>query len=390
MMFVASALAAAPELAVGGLVGQHAPQELGGTDTGLHLAGLVRGRWTEVWGAELTIGANPHGPVGDLSLVHFLGEPSADLVPHVALGVGIQGDRRGFATVGGGFDIALVPWLELRAEGRFELDIVGETALLFAFAPVVHTRRAYDADGDGVPDRSDTCIHVPEDRDGHADVDGCPDPDNDADGIADTTDRCADLPEDLDGNLDKDGCPDPDDDEDGVVDGADGCPDTPEDLDQFEDLDGCPDVDNDRDFVRDEQDRCPDAQEDGDEFDDDDGCPDPDNDGDGFADRWDDAPLAPETYNRWRDDDGVPDAVPPVVVSVLGPVRVSHLGVPDPARLELLAKVLASFPAARVDLVGPEAVGIAARDALLAGGAAAEQLQLVVSDIEFDVRLSGP
>jgi hypothetical protein len=86
----------------------------------------------------------------------------------------------------------------------------------------------------------------------------------------------------------------------------------------------------------------------------------------------------------------VPDAVPPVVVSVLGPVRVSHLGVPDPARLELLAKVLASFPAARVDLVGPEAVGIAARDALLAGGAAAEQLQLVVSDIEFDVRLSGP
>lgn len=35
---------------------------------------------------------------------------------------------------------------------------------------------AGDADGDGIPDNIDKCPNDPEDKDGHQDEDGCPDP----------------------------------------------------------------------------------------------------------------------------------------------------------------------------------------------------------------------
>ena len=48
---------------------------------------------------------------------------------------------------------------------------------------------AGDKDGDGVPNKTDTCRDEPEDIDGFQDEDGCPDPDNDEDGIEDVDDN---------------------------------------------------------------------------------------------------------------------------------------------------------------------------------------------------------
>ncbi len=45
-----------------------------------------------------------------------------------------------------------------------------------------------DHDGDGIDNRFDRCVDLPEDRDGYRDDDGCPDGDNDGDGIADEKD----------------------------------------------------------------------------------------------------------------------------------------------------------------------------------------------------------
>jgi hypothetical protein len=104
------------------------------------------------------------------------------------------------------------------------------------------SERSFDQDGDGVPDFRDRCLEVPEDRDGWADHDGCPEPDNDGDGIPDGEDGAPDEAEDFDGWADVDGIPDPDNDRDGVPDEKDGCPNRPEDRDGIEDEDGCPEA----------------------------------------------------------------------------------------------------------------------------------------------------
>ncbi len=103
-------------------------------------------------------------------------------------------------------------------------------------------RSGMDRDGDGIPDNSDACPDAPEDFDGFADTDGCPDPDNDGDGVLDVNDDCPNQAEDFDGFQDADGCPDPDNDGDGVLDVNDNCPDAAEVFNNFEDTDGCPDT----------------------------------------------------------------------------------------------------------------------------------------------------
>ena len=61
-------------------------------------------------------------------------------------------------------------------------------------------------------------------------------------------DACPDKPEDFDGNADRDGCPeDQDTDGDGILDSVDRCPKEREDFDGVEDADGCPDLTRDRD-----------------------------------------------------------------------------------------------------------------------------------------------
>jgi outer membrane protein OmpA-like peptidoglycan-associated protein/opacity protein-like surface antigen len=131
------------------------------------------------------------------------------------------------------------------------------TALVEAFLGLTVYFGSADSDGDGIANNKDACPDDPEDFDGYADTDGCPDPDNDGDGILDAADDCPDEAEDVDGFQDADGCPDPDNDGDGIADAADRCPDEAEDVDGFQDADGCPDPDNDGDGVPDAADSCP-------------------------------------------------------------------------------------------------------------------------------------
>jgi outer membrane protein OmpA-like peptidoglycan-associated protein len=169
------------------------------------------------------------------------------------------------------------------------------------FAP----RTAPDRDGDGIPDRKDTCVKEPETKNGFQDEDGCPDVDDaDKDGIRDSDDKCVDVAEDKDGFEDEDGCPDLDHDKDGLNNDADKCPDQAEDKDGFEDADGCPDLDNDGDGVADTADKCADVAEDKDGFEDTDGCVDADNDNDGVLDAADKCPVEAGV----KENRGCPDA----------------------------------------------------------------------------------
>lgn len=169
-----------------------------------------------------------------------------------------------------------------------------------------------DRDGDGIPNKFDQCINIPEDHDGWQDEDGCPEDDNDADGILDVSDSCPNDPEDYDDFQDADGCPDDDNDQDRILDVHDSCPNDPEDIDDWEDLDGCPEPDNDQDGILDINDACPNAAETFNGYDDDDGCPDEkphvDTDGDGYVDEADGCPFDPEDFDGWQDEDGCPDA----------------------------------------------------------------------------------
>ena len=217
-----------------------------------------------------------------------------------------------------------------------------------------------DNDDDGVSNEKDQCLNQPEDKDGHEDLDGCPDADNDGDGLPDDVDRCPMAQEDIDTVEDDDGCPDPDDDQDGIPDvddrcrdvfgdkehqgcpipdrDADGVPDhndrCPDDKGPKERL-GCPIEDRDRDSIEDSQDSCPDqfvgsttqGCPDGDQdgvADRDDRCPsDPgvvdlrgckDQDSDGIADPDDQCPTEAETINGIKDADGCPDKGKELVV----------------------------------------------------------------------------
>ena len=80
-----------------------------------------------------------------------------------------------------------------------------------------------DRDGDGIPDDVDQCPDEPEDFDGFADEDGCPDPDNDQDGVPDGEDECPNEA----GPASNKGCPILDTDGDGVLDEDDLCPNEP-------------------------------------------------------------------------------------------------------------------------------------------------------------------
>ena len=149
-------------------------------------------------------------------------------------------------------------------------------------------------------------------RSAHVMATECVPKDTDGDGIVDKEDACPEEPEDLDGIADEDGCPEGtgDLDGDGLTDEEDGCPTEAEDADGFEDEDGCPDPDNDADGISDLTDESPLSPEDFDDFEDENGCPHPDNDGDSIADEDDECPLEPENLNEYFDDDGCPDQKP--------------------------------------------------------------------------------
>lgn len=118
-----------------------------------------------------------------------------------------------------------------------------------------------DRDFDGIKDVVDKCPDKPEDKNGWQDDDGCPDGgppasvlcadgkppakgdtkcDVDHDGRPDDVDVCPLVPEDLDGIADDDGCPEKDADEDGLADAVDKCPLEAETINGKDDDDGCP------------------------------------------------------------------------------------------------------------------------------------------------------
>jgi hypothetical protein len=68
--------------------------------------------------------------------------------------------------------------------------------------------RKHDQDGDGVPDTIDECVHLPEDKDGFQDGDGCADDDNDGDLIVDEDDLCPQVAAEPGKDDDEDGCTD--------------------------------------------------------------------------------------------------------------------------------------------------------------------------------------
>jgi len=164
---------------------------------------------------------------------------------------------------------------------------------------------ARDSDGDKIIDKYDKCPHIPEDKNGIEDSDGCPDEDKDKDGVPDYKDKCPGTPPD--NTVDKNGCEDEskiDKDKDGIPDSRDKCIDEAEDKDGFEDGDGCPDIDNDGDKILDKNDKCPDHPEDMDGYEDEDGCPELDNDQDGVLDNKDKCANTPKGFKV--DDSGCP------------------------------------------------------------------------------------
>jgi outer membrane protein OmpA-like peptidoglycan-associated protein len=171
----------------------------------------------------------------------------ARVAGEVGLGYGIG--------LGGGFALApSVRYLQViqpadilsSADARVLVLGVEFSAFDRAWAAPAHkappkARRTDDRDADGIEDDQDRCPDAAEDMDGHADADGCPDPDNDGDGLPDERDSCPDAAEDRDGFEDDDGCPDPDNDHDGFPDAADQCPEEAEIVNGNRDDDGCPD-----------------------------------------------------------------------------------------------------------------------------------------------------
>lgn len=178
-----------------------------------------------------------------------------------------------------------------------------------AILGVMYVSEGADQDADGVLDEDDQCISQPEDEDGIADEDGCPEEDHDRDKIPDQADKCPLEPETVNGLNDEDGCPDSrgDKDKDGIPDDSDQCPNEPGTM-RVGKARGCPDTD--KDGVADNADQCKNEAEDTDGFMDTDGCPDPDNDGDGVPDTADECSDAPEIMNGFQDQDGCPDEPP--------------------------------------------------------------------------------
>jgi hypothetical protein len=218
---------------------------------------------------------------------------------------------------------------------------VGVPAVRFVVG-VGWSPRAHDRDHDGVPDDTDECPDLAEDRDHIQDEDGCPEDDADGDGILDEQDACPLVPGVWWNDPRKNGCPAPDTDGDGVPDPVDACPAIKGARSDDPKKNGCPSSvqDRDGDGVPDDADKCPDVPEDKDGHDDFDGCPDPDDDGDGIPDAEDACPREkgapsteperngcpgadrdgdtldnevdacpdqPEVFNGVKDEDGCPD-----------------------------------------------------------------------------------
>jgi len=223
-------------------------------------------------------------------------------------------DLSGFGVgLGGGAMVQLSPWWDIRLQGRYNLDSIGEEGIVqddtfYLWDVGIGFRYKFgadpnDSDGDGVPDNLDKCPNTPKGVSVYSD--GCP-TDLDQDGVPDYLDKCPGTPKGTVVNAS--GCP-ADSDGDGVPDELDKCPNTPRGV--MVGPDGCP-IDSDGDGIPDAYDKCPNTPRGvivGP-----DGCPATDADGDGvpdFMDKCPDTPkgiaVGPDGCPLDSDGDGIPD-----------------------------------------------------------------------------------
>ncbi|MFT3923647.1 MAG: hypothetical protein QM778_14040 [Myxococcales bacterium] len=144
------------------------------------IARALPGKLQESVMVELDVATNP---------TDFFASPTTPVEGRLAYRA-VIGDFFVTLGVGAGFRPAI---------GSPDLRVLGA----FGWSP-----RKHDQDADGVPDSEDQCEHLPEDRDGFQDADGCADDDNDGDLIVDEDDKCPLEPAEIGRDEDEDGCTD--------------------------------------------------------------------------------------------------------------------------------------------------------------------------------------
>jgi len=300
---------------------------------------------------------------GNLMVVPFRGSWGW---PYLSAGGGVSelkrsstsgGDEQGNAELAGGLQLWLNDVIGVRLEARDLMwlpkddvtnprsnDLVVGAGLTFAIGA-----KPRDSDGDGVPDKHDTCPNTP--AGARVSATGCP-LDTDSDGVYDGLDRCEGTPPGA--KVDTHGCPF-DADSDGVFDGLDQCPNTPRGA--RVDIKGCP-LDSDGDGVVDGIDQCDstargckvDAK----------GCP-IDSDNDGVCDGLDQCPDT--SPNLKVDANGCPIEVSERETELLdtGMMRMSDIqfesGKADlkpqyEAALDVIGQVLMKWPELKIEIGG--------------------------------------
>jgi len=255
-----------------------------------------------------------------LNLLQYLSSEDSTLRPYLIGNVNghylnFLQEKIGGGGVGAGLGtmLNLTQNLDLRLEGRYNLDFVGgkgavQDATFYLWTAGIGLRYRFgadpnDDDGDGVPNSRDKCPDTPAGV--HVYSDGCP-VDLDQDGVPDYLDKCPNTPKGV--QVGSDGC-ELDSDGDGVPDRKDQCPNTPRGVPV--NLSGCP-LDSDGDGVPDYLDKCPgtpkgtrvNAE----------GCSTADADGDGVPDELDKCAgtppgvkVGPDGCPLDSDGDGIPD-----------------------------------------------------------------------------------
>ncbi|MGQ0720542.1 MAG: OmpA family protein [Candidatus Eiseniibacteriota bacterium] len=301
---------------------------------------------------------------GEGDLTWFL-RPGSRVVPFLTAGAGAvrlkndtaEDDKFAWSG-GGGLLFRFDDHLGLRIDARrlsYELaDAAGEEKFrphteIFAGLSIGLGGRPKDTDGDGIPDRADSCPDTP--LRARVDAAGCP-IDGDRDGVPDGIDTCEGTP--TGAAVDAAGCPS-DSDRDSIFDGLDDCPETP--AGARVDAKGCP-LDADFDGVYEGLDQCEgtpagclvDAS----------GCP-SDTDRDGVCDGVDQCPVTPEDVRV--DAKGCPIVVTEKETELLetGMIRLQDVNFesgksvikPDSyAALDEVGDILSRWPELRIEIGG--------------------------------------
>lgn len=149
---------------------------------------------SQLWLAGALSTANTSGPRGELSLRTFV--PIGGGAPGVEGQVGVRwtvGNVELFGSAGPGFGGSpTTPWVRAYFGAAFANTPLTQPPCVEGRDYRLEECPDLDKDGDGVRNGVDAEPLVAEDKDGFADEDGAPDPDNDADAMPDAQDACPD------------------------------------------------------------------------------------------------------------------------------------------------------------------------------------------------------